>query len=78
MADYTFAFTPSTPNNRQELLRRIRQFNRDELLWLSLEGRRRLRRKLLKRSHQQHRALDMAEYARTKPLEDCVGRNRTN
>ncbi len=78
MADYTFAFTPSAPNNRQELLRLIRQFNRDELLWFSLEGRRRLRRKLLKRSHQQHHALNMAEYANAKPPEDCVGRNRTN
>ena len=42
MSYYTVAFTPSAPSQQQELIRLIRQYNQDENLWQSLEGRRRL------------------------------------
>mgnify|MGYP001582620937 CR=1 FL=1 len=74
MAYYTVAFTPSATSSQQELLRLIRQFNQDENLWQSLEGRRQFRRKLFRLTREQHNALDLAEYAHAKPPEDCIAR----
>ncbi len=78
MSYYTVAFTPSAPSQQQELIRLIRQYNQDENLWQSLEGRRRLRRKLFRLSRKQHHALDIAEFARAKPPEDCIARRLSN
>ena len=49
------------------------QFNADERLWRSLEPRRRLRRKgRLRLSARQHRLLDLLEFAKVRPPQDCV------
>ena len=50
------------------------QFNADELLWRSLEPKRRRRRKgRLRLSAKQHRLLDLLEFAKVRPPQDCVG-----
>lgn len=76
MFRYTVAFTPSTTTSHQESLRRIHQFNKEELLWRCLEVRRRLRRKLWRISKEQHNRLDIAELANARPPEDLIGRNQ--
>ncbi|MEX1139695.1 MAG: hypothetical protein WEF53_10175 [Bacteroidota bacterium] len=51
------------------------QFNHDEAFWRSLAGRRRLRRKLLPwLTRREQKELDLLEFSRLRPLDDCVGR----
>ncbi len=71
MLHYTSAFTHSFTD---QLIRLVHQFNQDESLWRSLEGRRRLRRKLLPLNREQHHELDIVEYVHAKPPEDCIAR----
>ena len=52
----------------------VDQFNSDELLWKKLEPRRRARRKLLpKLSKRKLQALNIAEFAKARPPQDCIG-----
>ncbi len=58
--------------------RRVQQivtlFNADEELWVSLEGQRRLRRRLFPRlSAELQKQLDLVGFAKRRPLQDCVG-----
>ena len=58
--------------------RRLRQlvalFNADEQLWQSLEGKRRLRRGLCPCiSTKLRKELDLLDFAKARPLQDCVG-----
>jgi len=52
----------------------VAQFNADEELWLTLESKRRRRRKLHPRkSAKLRRQLDLLEFASARPPQDCVG-----
>ncbi len=54
--------------------RLVDQFNADERLWKKLEPRRRLRRKLRPRpSKKKLEKLNLAEFAKARPPQDCVG-----
>ena len=59
----------------QRRLRRLVQlFNNNERLWNSLEGKRRLRRRLFRRlSPKVHKQLELLDFAITCPPQDCVG-----
>ena len=53
---------------------RVDQFNADERLWEKLDPRRRARRKLRPRlSKKKLKKPDLAEFAKTRPPQDCVG-----
>jgi len=50
------------------------QFNADERLWKKLEPRRRLRRKAKPRlSRKKLKKLALAEFAKARPPQDCIG-----
>jgi len=52
----------------------VAQFNADEELWLSLESKRRRRRKLHPRiTAKLKKQLDLLEFASARPPQDCVG-----
>ena len=61
------------PPEQRRTQRLVDQFNTDERLWESLEIRRRVRRKARPRlSRRNHLALDLLEFARTRPVQDCI------
>jgi hypothetical protein len=67
---------PSKQRRTQQL---VAQFNADEELWLSLESKRRRRRKVHPRmSGKLKRELDLLEFARVRPPQDCLGFWQTN
>ena len=50
-------------------------FNSDEQLWESLKSKRRLRRMLFPwLSKKQQKQLDLLDFAKARPPQDCVGR----
>jgi hypothetical protein len=52
----------------------VDQFNADERLWKKLEPRRRARRKLCPElSKKKLKALNLAEFAKARPPQDCIG-----
>ncbi len=62
------------PPGQRITQRLVDQFNADERLWKKLEPRRRLRRKLLPGvSKKKLKELDLAEFAKAKPPQECVG-----
>jgi hypothetical protein len=62
------------PPEQRMTQRLVDQFNADERLWKKLEPSRRLRRKLRPRlSKKQLEKLDLAEFAKAKPPQDCIG-----
>ena len=62
------------PSEQRANRRLIDQFNADERLWKSLEPRRRLRRKFLRGvSRQKLKEMDLLEFAKARPLRDCIG-----
>jgi hypothetical protein len=62
------------PPAQRRTQRLVEQFNADERLWQKLEPRRRLRRLARpKLSKQQHRVLDLREFARQRPPADAIG-----
>jgi len=72
-SDLQFSYQ-NLPLWQQDTQRRVGAFNADEAHWWSLEKRRRLRRKLLKKlTRKQHKTLDAREFAATRPPDDCVG-----
>ena len=67
-----FNYNISPKQRRTQQL--VAQFNADEELWLSLESKRRRRRKLhLRMSVKLKRQLDLLEFARARPPQDCIG-----
>lgn len=62
------------PPEQRRVQQLVAGFNTDEQLWESLVGKRRLRRKLFPRiSTKLKKQLDLLDYAKTHPLQDCVG-----
>jgi hypothetical protein len=62
---------PPKQRHTQQL---VAQFNADEELWLSLDTKRRCRRTLHPRmSAELKRQLDLLEFARARPPQDCIG-----
>jgi hypothetical protein len=61
------------PPHQHQIQRLGDQFNADERLWRSLAGERRLRRKGQPRlSAKQRRLLDLLEFSKARPPQDCV------
>ena len=61
------------PVERRNLQRLIDLFNADEAFWRKLELRRKLRRKLLSGfSAEKLHELDLLDFARRRPPDDCV------
>src|SRR5258707_6194082 len=61
------------PVNQRFTQRLVDQFNADERLWKKLEPRRRARRKLLRRlSEKKLKKLDLAEFTRARPPQECI------
>lgn len=66
---------PNLPGSQRDSQRLVDQFNADEAHWRSLEPRRRLRRKILRRlKKEEHRALDLLEFSKLRPADDCIAR----
>ena len=62
------------PPEQRATQRLVDQFNADERLWRKLEPRRRARRKLLPRlSKNKLKRLDVLEFARARPPQECIG-----
>jgi hypothetical protein len=61
------------PPEQRFTQRLVDQFNADERLWQKLEPRRRMRRKLRPRlSKKKLNEMDLAEFAKAKPPQDCI------
>jgi hypothetical protein len=62
------------PQEQRRVQQLVAPFNADERLWRRLEGKRRLRRKLLRHLPAiQRKQLDLLEFANARRLEECVG-----
>ncbi len=62
------------PPEQRLTQRFVDQFNADERLWKKLEPKRQARRKLRPRpSHKGLKKLDLLEFAKARPLQDCLG-----
>jgi transposase InsO family protein len=63
------------PPEQRRMQRLVDQFNKDEQLWKKLEPHRRFRRKVLRRvlSTKMLKKLDLREFARKRPPQDCIG-----
>jgi len=62
------------PREQRRVQQLVTQFNADEQLWRSLEGKRRLRRRLYPRlSAKLRKQLDLLDFAKARPLQDCIG-----
>jgi hypothetical protein len=62
------------PTEQRAVQRLADQFNADERLWRTLEPGRRARRKLRpRRSRKKSKKLDLREFARARPPQDCIG-----
>ena len=62
------------PPEQRRVQQLVAGFNTDEQLWESLEGNRRLRRRLLPRlSTKIRKQLDLLDFAKARPLQECVG-----
>jgi len=63
------------PREQRRVQQFVTQFNADEQLWRSLEGKRRLRRRLYPRlSAKLRKQLDLLDFAMAHQPQDCVGR----
>lgn len=64
------------PAEQRTTQRLVDQFNAEERLWKKLEPRRRLRRKARPRlSPKKLHALDLLEFAKARPPQDCIGQS---
>ena len=62
------------PPEQRATQRLVDQFNADERLWKTLDPARRARRKTRPRlSRKQSKALDLLEFAKARPPQDCIG-----
>jgi len=67
-------FKYNIPPNQRRIQQFVAQFNADEEFWFSLETKRRRRRTLHPRmSVKLKRQLDLLEFARARPRQDCIG-----
>ncbi len=66
---------PNLPREQWFTQRIADSFNADEAHWRSLEARRNLRRKYLRLTERQHEMLDLLEFSRTRPPDDCVAQS---
>jgi len=65
---------PNLPPEQKATQRVVDQFNADERLWKKLEPLRKARRKLRPRlSRKKLKKLDLAEFAKARPPQDCIG-----
>ena len=63
------------PSKQRRVQQLVTLFNTDEQLWESLKGKRRLRRMLFPwLSKKQQKQLDLLDFAKARPPQDCVGR----
>jgi hypothetical protein len=63
------------PSKQRLVQQLVTVFNRDEQLWESLKNKRRLRRMLFPwLSKKQQKQLDLLDFAKARPPQDCVGR----
>lgn len=63
------------PPEQRRVQRLVALFNADEQLWQRLEGTLRLRRRILPRlSSKLQKQLDLLDFARARPRQDCLGR----
>jgi hypothetical protein len=61
------------PPEQRAFQRQVDQFNADERLWKKLAPRRRARRRAQPAlSRSQHKALDLREFAKARPPQDCI------
>jgi hypothetical protein len=62
------------PPEQRATQRLVEQFNADERFWKKLEPKRRARRKLRPRlSRRKLKRLDLKEFAKARPPQDCIG-----
>ena len=62
------------PPHQGRIQRLVSRFNADERLWERLEPQRRARRKTRPAlSGRRHKALDLVEFTRARPPQDCIG-----
>ncbi len=62
------------PPEQRFMQRLVDQFNADARLWKKLEPRRKARRKLGPRlSKKNSKKLDLAEFAKARPPQECIG-----
>ena len=62
------------PPEQRATQRLVEQYNADERLWEKLEPKHRARRKLLTvLSEEKLKKLDLLEFARARPLRECIG-----
>jgi hypothetical protein len=62
------------PPKQRRIQQLVAQFNADERLWLTLESKRRRRRQLHPRMSVKLKIqLELLEFARARPPQDCVG-----
>lgn len=65
---------PNLPPEQRRVQCLVDQFNAEERLWQSLEPHRCLRRKARPRvSCRKHNSLDLLEFAKPRPAQDCIG-----
>jgi hypothetical protein len=63
------------PSKQRRVQQLVTLFNTDEQLWKSLESKRRLRRALFRwLSKKKQKQLDLLDFAKARPPQDCVGR----
>jgi len=63
------------PPEQRRVQRLVTGFNTDEQLWQRLDGKRRLRRRLFPwLSRKRQKQLDLYDFAKSRELQDCVGR----
>ncbi len=62
------------PPEQRPTQRLVEQFNADERLWKKLEPKRKLRHKLLRGLPKKKlNEMDLLEFAKARPPEDCIG-----
>jgi hypothetical protein len=65
---------PNLPPEQRPTQRLVDQFNADERLWKKLEPKRQRRRKRFPHvSKKKLKKLDLLEFAKARPPQDCVG-----
>ena len=72
--DYAMNQCYSLPSEQRRVQRLVALFNKDEQLWESLEGKRRLRRTLFPGlSKKRHKQLGLPDFAKACQAQGCVG-----
>jgi len=73
--DHTMDLYYNLPSKQRQVQQLVTLFNTDEQLWENLKGKRRDRRMLFPcLSKKQQKQLDLLDFAKARPPQDCVGR----